>query len=65
MKINRALIVGGVSTAIASLLHVAIIIGWADCYRFFGAGEGMAQLHEKGSTYPAMITGIIAIILAI
>jgi hypothetical protein len=47
------------------LLHVAIIIGGADWYRFFGAGEGMAQLAESGSISPAIITMAIAVVLAI
>jgi len=65
MKTNKNLMVGGVLSIITSLLHVAIIIGGPDWYRFFGAGEGMAQLAENGSTYPAMITAGVAIILAL
>mgnify|MGYP000492371926 CR=1 FL=1 len=65
MKTNKLLIIGGVLSVVASLLHIAIIIGGPDWYRFFGAGEGMAQLAENASTYPAIITTIIAIILAL
>lgn len=65
MKVNRYLVAGGISSAIASLLHIVIIIGGSDWYRFFGAGDGMAQLVENGSTYPAIVTTIIAIILAL
>lgn len=65
MKTNKSLIIGGVLSALASLLHIAIIIGGPAWYRFFGAGEGMAQLAESGSTYPTIITIIIAIILAL
>ena len=65
MKVNRYLVAGGILSAIASLLHIAIIIGGPAWYRFFGAGEGMAQLAENGSTYPTIITTIIAIILAL
>jgi putative oxidoreductase len=65
MKTNIYLVAGGILSMIASLLHIAIIIGGPDWYRFFGAGEGMAQLAEGGSSYPAIITTIIAIILAI
>nr|WP_275973950.1 hypothetical protein [Shewanella pneumatophori] len=42
-----------------------IIVGGADWYRFFGAGEQMAQMQEQGSNYPAIVTFIIASILAI
>ncbi len=65
MKTNKLLIIGGILSIVASLLHVAIIIGGPAWYRFFGAGEGMARLAESGSTYPALITAIIAIIFAL
>lgn len=62
---NKYLAIAGIGTAIASVLHIAIIIGGPDWYRFFGAGEGMAQLAEKGSNYPIITTSIIAVILGI
>lgn len=60
-----ALIVGGILSAIAAVAHVAVIIGGPSWYRFFGAGEGMAELAEHGSSYPTVITLGIALILAI
>ena len=48
----------------ASLLHVAVIIGGPDWYRFFGAGEEMARAAEHGSLAPAIVTSIVAGILA-
>ncbi len=60
----RALKVAGILTAVASLIHVAIIIGGADWYRLFGAGEEMALMSENGQMYPAILTGCIAVILA-
>lgn len=65
MKINRYLVAGGISSAIASVLHIAIVIGGPDWYRLSGAGEDMAQLAENGSTYPAIVTTIIAAMLAL
>lgn len=65
MKKNRFLIIGGVLSIVTSILHVAIIIGGPAWYRFFGAGEGMAQLAENGSTAPTIITTMIALILAL
>ena len=62
---HRLLLVGGGLTGIASLLHVAIIIGGPDWYRFFGAGERMAQLAARGSIYPTVVTAGIAVILGI
>lgn len=39
---------GGSLTLLAAVLHVFIIVGGADWYRFFGAGEAMAQMSEQG-----------------
>ena len=58
------LVAAAVMSLLASLLHVAAIFGGGDWYRFFGAGEQMARLDEAGSWRPAIITAIIAIILA-
>ena len=55
----------GALSAIAALLHVGVIIGGPDWYRFFGAGEGMARAAERGSLVPALITAGIATILAV
>ncbi|HTF95672.1 MAG TPA: hypothetical protein VL995_06045 [Cellvibrio sp.] len=50
-------------TLCASLLHVGIIAGGAEWYRFFGAGEAMAIMSKQGSWYPALVTFMIAMIL--
>lgn len=49
----------------ASILHLAVIVGGPDWYRFFGAGEAMAQAAERGSPVPAILTIAIAAILGI
>ncbi len=49
----------------ASLLHIACIIGGPDWYRFLGAGEPLARAAERGSPVPAIMTMVIAAILAI
>ncbi|BED89104.1 hypothetical protein PspMM1_15720 [Pseudoalteromonas sp. MM1] len=65
MKQNKFLVIAGTLSFIASLLHIACIFGGPDWYRFFGAGEHMAQLAEQGSIYPTFVTLIISAILAI
>ena len=65
MAANRFLIAGGILSASASLLHLAVIIGGPDWYRFFGAGEGMARMAEQGSWTPTVITLGIASVLAV
>jgi len=62
---KRLLVVGGLLTAAAALLHVAIILGGPDWYRFFGAGERMARLAARGSIYPAIVTACIAAVLGV
>ena len=64
-KTNRLLLFAGVLSGIAALLHIAIIIGGPRWYRFFGAGEELASMAEKGSWYPAVLTFGIAIVLVI
>ena len=56
---------GALLTGAASLLHVGIIFGGPDWYRFFGAGERMARLSARGSAYPALVTACIASVLAL
>jgi hypothetical protein len=57
------LIAGATLSAIAALLHIGCIIFGASWYRFFGAGERMAQLASIGSWRPTIITLGIAIVL--
>ena len=61
---NPWLIAGGWLSLAAALLHLAVIAGGSDWYRFFGAGEEMARAAERGSWAPALITFAIAAILA-
>jgi hypothetical protein len=61
---NTALTVGGALSCLAALLHIAVIVGGADWYRFFGAGERMAAQAAAGSAIPGLITLGIAVILA-
>jgi len=63
--LNFPLFLGGLLSMIAALLHVAIIIGGPNWYRFFGAGEQMALMAEQGSWYPPLVTSGIALVLFI
>ncbi len=53
---NPLLIVGAALSAIAAALHAGCIVFGAPWYRFFGAGEEMAQMAEAGLWYPTVIT---------
>ena len=62
---NIWLLIGASLSAMAALLHIAVIIGGPDWYRFFGAGEEMARMAAAGSPVPALMTLCIAAVLAI
>lgn len=62
---ERLLLSGGLLTGAAALLHIGIIIGGPDWYRFFGAGEQMALRAARGSAYPSLVTAVIAAMLAV
>lgn len=64
MDYNIPLIAGAVLSAIAALLHVCVIFGGPAWYRFFGAGERMAAGAAAGHLYPALVTVLIASVLA-
>jgi hypothetical protein len=60
---NAWLIAGGGMSLAAALLHLAVIAGGPDWYRFFGAGEEMARMAERGHWYPPFVTIAIASVL--
>lgn len=62
---RRWLLAGGMATGGAALLHVAIILGGPEWYRFFGAGEQMARHAARGAPHPALIAAGIAIVLGV
>ena len=62
-KANLLLGFGGTLSLGASLTHVAIIFGGPDWYRFFGAGEKMAQMAHHNNPMAALITAGIASVL--
>lgn len=59
------LTLGGCLSLGAAALHLAIIAGGPDWYRFFGAGEGVAQAAERGAWAPLLMTVGIATVLSI
>jgi hypothetical protein len=62
---NPWLVAGGWMSLAASALHIGCILGGPDWYRFFGAGEAMAQAAERGEAFPALVTFAIAVLLAL
>ena len=62
---NKWLLAGGLLSTLAAFLHLGVIAGGPESYRFFGAGERMARMAEQGSPTPTLITIGIALILFI
>jgi hypothetical protein len=62
---NPYLLAGAALSAIAALLHLCCIFFGPSWYRFFGAGERMAQLSAAGSIVPTLITAGIAAVLVL
>ena len=50
---------------VAALLHLAIVVGGPAWYRFFGAGEDMARMAERGHPWPTIVTMAIAMALTV
>ena len=63
--LNPFFMVGALLSAIAALLHLGIIVGGPDWYRFFGAGERFAVAAAQGHLYPDLVTAGIAAVLGI
>ncbi len=59
------LILGGIFSIAIAILHIAIVFGGAPAYRYFGAGEEMAQMASSGSVLPALVTSFIAVIFSV
>ncbi len=64
-RASRWLMVGGCLSLLAALLHIAVIVGGPEWYRFFGAGEDMARMAERGMWQPMLLTIGIAAVLSI
>jgi hypothetical protein len=47
------------------VLRLGIIIAGAPAYRYFEAGEEMAQMSEAGSPLPALVTFVIVVVFFI
>ena len=60
---NPYLLAGAALSAIAAVLHLGCIYFGPPWYRFFGAGERMAQLSAAGHITPTLITLGIAAVL--
>lgn len=60
---NYPLLLGAWLSLLAGFLHIAIIIGGAEWYRFFGAGERLSAMAAAGSPVPAILAVGMTLIL--
>ena len=60
---NKFLLLGAALSGLVAVLHIGCIFFGAPWYRFFGAGEKMAMLAEKGNLQPTIITSCIVVVL--
>ena len=58
---NSYLIVASLLNLLVAAIHIGCIVFGAPWYRFFGAGESMAKMAERGSAKPALITAGITV----
>jgi len=65
MSGSQQLLIAGNLSFVAALMHVAIVFGGPNWYRWFGAGDKMALMAEQGSLFPTVVTLGIAAVLAI
>jgi hypothetical protein len=63
--VNVFLVIGALLSASAAVLHLLMIVGGPDWYRFFGAGERFAVAAANGQYYPALVTIGIATVLGV
>jgi hypothetical protein len=61
---NTFLGIAAICSGVAALLHLGCIVFGGDWYRFFGAGEQMAQMAEAGHIYPTIVTLVIVTLLS-
>lgn len=57
--------IAGILSFLTSALHIAIIFGGPEWYRFFGAGENAAMQAEQGSISLIISTLFLAVVFAV
>jgi hypothetical protein len=63
--LNIPLLLASAGSFIVAIAHIVIIFVGANAYRYFGAGEKMAQMAERGSPAPALITAALVCVFAL
>jgi hypothetical protein len=61
---TRLLVAAGALSVCVAGLHVAILFLGGPAYRYFGAGERMARMAERGSSEPIIITVVLILMFS-
>lgn len=59
------LTLGAVCSAVLAVLHLAVVVIGPAAYRYVGAPDEFAQQTEAGSSAPAIVTALFAVIFAV
>lgn len=59
MLSTSLLIAAAATSGLVAVLHIYVIARGAPAYRAFGAGDKLADMAERGSWWPALLTGAI------
>jgi len=62
---NKYLLAAALCCFVVAIAHLGCIVFGGDWYRFFGAGEQMAQMAEQGLWYPTIVTSVIVLVLLV
>jgi hypothetical protein len=62
--VRAFLVAAGLLSAGVAALHLAIILIGGPAFRYFGAGERMARLAERGSSEPTFVTIVLILLFA-
>jgi hypothetical protein len=65
MLIRNLMLISSVCSLLAALLHVYVIVKGPWAYRFFGAGETLATMAERGSWLPGLLTAGITVVFLV
>lgn len=65
MLARSLLLAASACSLLIALLHVYIIVEGAWAYRYFGAGESLANMAEQGSWLPGILTSSITLLFLV
>lgn len=65
MLIRNLMLISAGCSALVALLHIYVIVKGPRAYRFFGAGETLTGMAERGSWVPDLLTAGITLVFLV